>query len=265
VGKGEVMSNTVLKNDLDMTSDTPIYEQLISFIKHDIDEGLLNVGDLLPSENEFCERYDISRPTVRQALSLLEEQGLVVRMRGKGSFVSRPKVKRSLKTLYSFSDEVAAMGLEPKSRVIAYEVISPGAEIQERLGLTNDEKVYSITRVRYAGQEPIALEMAFIPKKISPFLTQDKVETGSLYKTLAAQEGIEIGYAKETYETAVLSESEAKILGCKEGTCAFFIQRTAYTVANEVFEYTVMIVRSDRCKYEVELTSDNVQLSTAVE
>jgi GntR family transcriptional regulator len=259
------MDSSVLKNDLDMASDKPLYEQLISFIKSDIDSGLLNVGDLLPSENEFCERYDISRPTVRQALSALEEQGLVVRMRGKGSFVSRPKVKRSLKTLYSFSDEVAAMGLKPKSRVIAYEVITPGEEIQSRLGLTDGEKVYSITRVRYAGEEPIALEMAFIPTRMSPFLTQEKVETGSLYKTLAAQEGIEIGYAKETYETAMLSESEAKILGCAQGTCAFFIQRTAYTLTDEVFEYTVMIVRSDRCKYEVELTSDNVQLSTTVD
>lgn len=259
------MSSTVLKNEIDMTSDKPLYEQLISFVKNDIDAGLLHVGDLLPSENEFCERYDISRPTVRQALSALEQQGLVVRMRGKGSFVTRPKVKRSLKTLYSFSDEVAAMGLEPKSRVIAYEVITPGEEIQSRLLLNDGEKVYSITRVRYADEEPIALEMAFIPKRISPFLTQDKVETGSLYKTLAAQEGIEIGYAKETYETSTLSESEANILGCREGTCAFFIQRTAYTLTDEVFEYTVMIVRSDRCKYEVELTSDNVQLSTAVD
>ncbi|MBT3318293.1 MAG: GntR family transcriptional regulator [Clostridia bacterium] len=259
------MDSSVLKNDLDMASDKPLYEQLISFIKSDIDNGLLNVGDLLPSENEFCERYDISRPTVRQALSALEEQGLVVRMRGKGSFVTRPKVKRSLKTLYSFSDEVAAMGLTPKSRVIAYEVISPGEEIRSRLGLADGEKVYSITRVRYAGDEPIALEMAFIPTRMSPFLTQEKVETGSLYKTLAAQEGIEIGYAKETYETAMLSESEAQILGCKQGTCAFFIQRTAYTLTDEVFEYTVMIVRSDRCKYEVELTSDNVQLSTSVD
>ncbi len=259
------MNSTVLKNELDMASDTPLYEQLISFIKSDIETGLLCVGDLLPSENEFCERYDISRPTVRQALAALEEQGLVVRMRGKGSYVSRPKVKRSLKTLYSFSDEVAAMGLKPTSRVIAYEVITPGEEIQSRLRLDDGEKVYSITRVRYAGAEPIALEMAFIPTRISPFLTQEKVETGSLYKTLAAQEGIEIGYAKETYETAVLSESEAKILACPIGTCAFFIQRTACTAADEVFEYTVMIVRSDRCKYEVELTSDNVQLSTTVD
>lgn len=260
------MISSILKNDLDLNSQKPLYEQLIEFIKNEIDSGGLKVGDLLPSENEFCERYDISRPTVRQALSALEEQGFVVRMRGKGSFVTRPKVKRSLKNLYSFSDEVSAMGLHPKSKVVAYEVITPGEEIRERLGLGDlDEKVYSITRVRYAEEEPIALEMAFIPKRFCPFLTQDKIETGSLYKTLAEQAGLKIGYAKETYETSMLSESEAKILGAPVGTCAFFIQRTAYTSSHEVFEYTVMIVRSDRCKYEVELTSDNVSLSTAVE
>lgn len=260
------MTNSLFKNDLDYSSNKPLYEQLIAFIRNDIDSGNLGIGDLLPSENEFCERYDISRPTVRQALSALEGQGLVVRMRGKGSFVTRPKVKRSLQTLYSFSDEVAAMGLQPKSKIVAYDVITPGEEIRDRLRLGDtDEKVYSITRVRYAEDEPIALEMAFIPKRFCPFLKQDQVEKGSLYKTLADKAGLKIGYAKETYETSMLGESEAKILGAPIGTCAFFIQRTAYTSTDEVFEYTVMIVRSDRCKYEVELTSDNVSLSTAVE
>ena len=150
--------------------------------------------------------------------------------------------------------------------MLAYEVISPGEEIREKLLLESDEeKVYSITRVRYAGEEPLALEMALIPQRMCPFLTQEMVEQGSLYQTLAQRAGIKIGHAKETYETALLGETEAHILGAPEGTCAFFIQRVSYTAAEEIFEYTVMIVRSDRCKYEVELTADDVQLVRSVE
>lgn len=260
------MDKSLFKNELDLSADKPLFKQLISFIKNGIDAGGLQVGDILPSESEFCERYDVSRSTIRQALAELEQAGLVVRQRGKGSFVSKPKITRSLHNLYSFSDEIKAMGLSPGSKVLSYEVISPGEEIMAKLALFDpDEKVYSITRVRYAGQEPIALEMAFIPKRMCPFLTQEMVEQGSLYNTLVQEAGIEISHAKETYETALLSENEAGILGAPKDACAFFIQRVSYTMAGEIFEYTAMIVRSDRCKYEVELTADKVSLSRKVD
>lgn len=260
------MSSAIFKNELNLGGERPLYDQLISFIKNDINAGVLSTGDLLPSETEFCDRYNISRSTVRQAFTALEEQGLVVRKRGKGSFVSRPKVKRSLHNLYSFSDEISALGMQPKSKVLAYEVITPGEEIKRHLGLDDpQEKVYSITRVRYAGDEPLALEMAFIPTRLCPGLTQEMVETGSLYKTLVGKAGLNISHAKETYETSLLGEHEAHILGAPKDTCAFFVQRVSYTAAQDIFEYTVMVVRSDRCKYEVELTSDDVQLSRTVE
>jgi GntR family transcriptional regulator len=203
---------------------------------------------------------------VRQALAVLEEEGLVVKRRGKGSFVSRPKIVRSLHNLYSFTDEISAMGLAPRSRVLAYEVISPGEEIRRHLNLADpEEKVFSITRIRYAGEEPLALEMAFIPRRICPFLTQEMVEQGSLYNTLVREAGIRLGHAQETYEAMLLGESEAALLGLPNESCAFFVQRVSYTADGDVFEYTVIIVRGDRCRYEVDLTAENVQLSRKVD
>lgn len=260
------MSHFLLEKDMSAAGDSPLYEQLITIIKQGISSGQLTPGDLLPSESEFCERYGISRSTIRQALSELEDQGLVVRMRGKGSFVSRPKITRSLHNLYSFSDEISAMGFEPRSKVIAYEVIAPGKEIRTRLQIDDaEERVFNITRIRYAGEEPLALEMAFIPTRICPFLTQDMVEQGSLYNTLVKEAGIRIGHAQETYESMLMGESEAVLLGMPKDSCAFFVQRVSYTASGDVFEYTVMIVRGDRCRYEVELTSENVQLSRKVD
>jgi GntR family transcriptional regulator len=259
------MNDFLRESELLPSGDSPLYEQLIGIIRQEIISGRLSPGDLLPSESEFCERYGISRSTVRQALAALEEEGLVVKRRGKGSFVARPKIVRSLHNLYSFSDEITAMGLMPRSRVLAYEVISPGGEIRQRLGLSDpEEKVVGITRIRYAGEEPLALEMAFIPRRICPFLTQEMVEQGSLYNTLVREAGIRIGHAQETYETMLMGESEAALLGMPKHSCAFFVQRVSYTAAGEVFEYTVMIVRADRCRYEVDLTADNVQLSRKV-
>jgi len=260
------MNDFLKETEMLLSGDRPLYEQLIGIIRQGISEGRLAPGDLLPSESEFCDRYGISRSTVRQALSALEEEGLVIKKRGKGSFVARPKIIRSLHNLYSFSDEILAMGLEPRSRVLAYEVISPGEEIRQRLGLAGSEdKVFNITRIRYAGEEPLALEMAFIPQYICPFLTQEMVEQGSLYNTLVREAGIHIGHAKETYETMLTGENEAAILGLPKDSCAFFVQRISYTSGGEVFEYTVMIVRGDRCRYEVDLTAENVQISRKVD
>lgn len=258
--------NTDLREKLDMAGDTALYEQLTNIIRGAITDGTLGVGDMLPSESELCAHYGVSRSTVRQAMAELEQSGLVIRQRGKGSFVSQPKVMRSLQNLYSFTDEIAAAGLEPTVRVIAFELITPGEEIRQKLALTDEEeKVFSITRLRCAGVEPLSLEMALIPQRLAPFLTQELVEAGSLYKTLASRTGMQITHADETYEAALLGENEAAILGTEAGTCAFFVQRVSYTEAEEIFEYTVMIVRSDRCKYEVELTADDVQLSRKVE
>jgi GntR family transcriptional regulator len=260
------MSEFPIRGELDANGDSPLYEQLIGIIRQEVIEGKLSPGAPLPSESEFCSRFGISRSTVRQALAALEEEGLVLRRQGKGSFVSRPKIIRSLHNLYSFTDEISAMGLEPHSRVLAYEVISPGEEIGRHLNMVNpEEKVFSITRIRYGGEEPLALEMAFIPQRICPFLTQEMVEQGSLYNALVREAGIRLGYARETYEAMLMGENEAALLGVPKDSTAFFVQRVSYAAGGEVFEYTVMIVRGDRCRYEVELTADNVQLSRRVD
>jgi GntR family transcriptional regulator len=256
------MSDFPIRGELNAAGSSPLYEQLISIIRQNVREGRLSPGDPLPSESEFCEHYGISRSTVRAALAELEEEGLVVRHQGKGSFVSRPRIVRSLHNLYSFTDEITAMGLVPHSRVLAYEVITPGEEIKRHLGLVDpEEKVFSITRIRYAGDEPLALEMAFIPRRICPFLTQAMMEEGSLYNALIREAGIRLGHAQETYEAMLLGENEAALLGVPKDSSAFFVQRVSYTDSDDVFEYTVMIVRGDRCRYEVDLTAENVQLS----
>lgn len=94
--------NPVLKNPLSLDSEIPLYSQLMGIIKRSITSGALKVGDLLPSEAELCRSYDISRNTVRQAIGALEEEGFVVRKRGKGTFVTDPNTRRK-GVQYSFS------------------------------------------------------------------------------------------------------------------------------------------------------------------
>ena len=110
-----------------MDSDIPLYSQLVGIIKQNISSGKLGVGDLLPSESELCRAMGISRNTVRQAIGELEEEGLVVRKRGKGTFVADPNA-RGKYGRYSFTTEISSVGKIPSSTMVDFGIVVPPAE-----------------------------------------------------------------------------------------------------------------------------------------
>ena len=125
--------NPVLKNPLSLDSEIPLYSQLMGIIKRSITSGALKVGDLLPSEAELCRAYDISRNTVRQAIGALEEEGFVVRKRGKGTFVTDPNTRRK-GVQYSFTTEISQLGKTPSSTLVDFAVITPSPKIVTLMG-----------------------------------------------------------------------------------------------------------------------------------
>ena len=254
-------SRLILENELDTNSDIPLYYQLVVIIKRLITSGALTEGDILPSELELCEKFGISRSTVRQSFAALEKEGLVDRHRGKGSFVSSPKLNRRLKNLYFFTDEMKAMGLRPESKVLDLELLDPPTDdLVKRLGLSENDAVYKIVRLRIANGEPIILETVFIPYKYCPGITSEFLETKSLYKDILWKKGIQVAKATETYECTVIDKNEASLLGCQPGSGAFFVQRVSETDTGEIFELALMLVRGDKCKYEIELMPDDISV-----
>ncbi len=253
-------SNLILENKLDVTSDVPLYYQLVVIIKQTITSGGLKPGDLLPSEMELCEKLSISRTTVRQAFAALESEGLVLRQRGKGTFVSEPKLKRSLNTLYSFSAEMDLLGFSSESETLAFEVIDPTQDLIGRLRLKTDEKIFKMVRLRKANGQPLMLETVFVPMRICPQLTRNDIDNHSLYKSISEYTGHKPLRAIETYEATIIDRNEAALLDTRAGSCAFFVQRISENEAGEIFELALMLVRGDRCKYEVELKRDNVSI-----
>ncbi len=109
---------------LSLSSNIPLYAQLVGIIKREISSGALAIGDLLPSEAELCRALDISRNTARQAIGELEEEGLVVRKRGKGTFVADPNTNRR-GVRYSFTTEVSSLGKTPSSTLVDFGVVIP--------------------------------------------------------------------------------------------------------------------------------------------
>lgn len=241
--------NPVFKNNLSLESEIPLYAQLTGIIQRTITSGALKIGDLLPSETELCREFDISRNTVRQAIGALEEEGFVVRKRGKGTFVTDPNARRK-GVQYSFTTEISQMGKTPSSTLVDFAVISPSLHIAELMGLGKGTKVYCFTRVRNVDGEPLILETSYYPEYIYPNLTREMLETHSFY-SLLYHVGVVPFSAEDTYEAVVLEQREASLLQCLPGTAAFYHERRTTAESGHTYEYTISYMRADRVKLNV--------------
>lgn len=255
----------ILNSQLIEDNGVPLYYQLVGIIKRNIAGGVLKPGDMLPSEAEICEEFKVSRSTVRQALGDLEAEGLITRRRGKGTYISSPKLRRKLDNLYSFSNDMIQQGLVPESKMITFEKMKPSIDLIKNLKLVDsNEEIFKIVRIRMADGEPLLLETTFIPVKFCPFLKKEMLEKDSLYRILRQDMQLNPNYAIETYVPVVFKKNEAKLLNCKAGMCGYFVERTSYLMTGEIFEFTQSLVRGDRCKFEVELHKDSVNFSRKV-
>ena len=253
----------ILASKLSLDSDIPLYTQLVGIIKHHISSGALATGELLPSESELCRALDISRSTVRQAIGELEAQGLVVRKRGKGTFVADPYA-RGRGVRYSFTTEVSSMGKVPSSSLVSFSLVEADADVSRKMALPEGTDLYRFTRVRNVDGQPLILETSYYPRFIYPNLTREMVETHSFY-SLLYHVGITPASAEETYEAVVLEEEQARLLGVQPGRAAFYHCRRTRTDDGRIYEYTCSYIRSDRVKLDVRMQKSGVAFSRAID
>ncbi len=243
--------NPILAGKLSMSSDIPLYAQLVGIIKRHISSGTLAVGDLLPSEAELCRSLDISRNTVRQAIGDLEDEGLVVRKRGKGTFVADPNTNRR-GVRYSFTTEVSSLGKVPSSTLVDFDLVVADSELCRKMELKEDTCVYCFTRIRNVDGQPLILETSYYPQFIYPNLTREMVQTHSFY-SLLYHVGITPFSADDSYEAVTLNEQQAELLGVKSGSSAFYHQRRTKTEDGRIYEYTCSYIRGDRVQLDVHM------------
>ena len=253
--------NPILHTALSLDSDIPLYAQLVGIIKRNISTGVLAVGALLPSEAELCRCLSISRNTVRQAIG--EDEGLVVRKRGRGTFVADPATNRR-GVRYSFTTEVSSMGKVPSSTLVDFAVEVPGAAICKKMELREGTPVYCFTRVRNVDGEPLILETSYYPQYIYPNLTRDMLQTHSFY-SLLYHVGIVPFAADESYEAVILDDHRSMLLGVEPGSCAFFHQRLTRTEDGRIYEYTRSYIRGDRVRLDVHMQKSGMSFVRTID
>ena len=139
---------------LDRNNRQPLYEQLKDILLSDILRR--KSGEMLPTEKELCERYKVSRQTVRQTLKDLSAEGYLIRTPGRGTVVSHPKIARDNSwALENYNLEMRQHGIEPETKILSLRVISGSAFLSDRLGLARQEPLIFLRRLRFANSCPM--------------------------------------------------------------------------------------------------------------
>lgn len=235
------------------TSPLPLYYQVQEILRTRIVQGHLQPGHKIPTEAELCTQHDVSRITVRQAVTALVNEGLLYRSRGRGTFVASPRVSHVVSELISFTEEMAQRGLVATSRVLDAQSEVPSERIRSALQIPEGEEVFRIKRLRLADGEPLALQTAYLPRNRFPPIDVRRLETTSLYQILEEEYRIHLARAQEVYRPIILKRAEAAILNVHPRLAAFGVERTTFDAQNRPVEFVTSILRGDRMQLTLEL------------
>lgn len=235
---------------LDKSSSIPVYYQLKEIIQNRIQSGEYVEGGSIPSERELAKDFGISRMTVRQALNQMVAEGLLVREKGRGTFVAKHKIQQ--KNISSFSETVRAKGMVPSTKVLYFKKEAAGDEVSNSLDISKDTQVYAVKRLRLANDIPVGLEQVFIPVDFCPDLESHQLEA-SLYQLISEKYGISIDYMDNIIEASVTTTDERKLLNISTSTPVLRITGVSFILGGRKFSYERDIYRADQYSYNARI------------
>jgi GntR family transcriptional regulator len=243
-----------LRTTIDRSSPIPYYVQLKEALREHVEAGAWHSGDVIPGEPELCRLFGVSRTVVRQALKELTYEGLVVREKGKGTFVAEPKIGESLvQELTGFYQDMVDRGLKPRTRVLKQEVVPASRKVADHLRVQPETPVVQIDRLRFVEDEPIVLVTTYLPEALCAQLLQADLSQQSLYAFLESHCGIKIAFGRRTIEAVPASEYEARLLEVDKGAPLLTLDSVSYLEDGTPIEYFHALHRGDRSRFEVEL------------
>ncbi|MDG4655715.1 phosphonate metabolism transcriptional regulator PhnF [Ectobacillus antri] len=229
-------------------SPFPIYYQIQEWVKNQIESGEWKPGDKIPSEHELCEKFSVSRMTIRQAVNNLVEQGYLLRKRGIGTFVQLPKVEQRLQSMTGFTEDMKMRGMHPSSTLLSFGIVDASAKIAGKLKVAEGTSVYEIRRIRLANQEAIAYETTYLSADVVKDMNE-RILQHSLYEHLEERLGYKLLRATQTIEASVAGEEEATHLQIAHRAPVLVVEQTSYDEKDLPIEYVKCIYRGDRYKF----------------
>lgn len=232
-------------------SPVPLYTQIREILRTRILDGTYQAHEQMPSESEMMKAFEVSRITVRQALSDLQKEGLIFKIHGKGTFVSKPKAFQDLTRLQGFGEAMSSMGYETFSQLISHKTLAAGKGVARKLKLKEHEKITEIRRLRYLNREPISLDVSYLPTEIGERLIKEDLASRDIFLILENDYGYPLGHAELDIGAILADEITARLLKVEEGSPILHIERLAYTADRRPLDYEHLYYRGDAFQYRL--------------
>lgn len=237
----------------DTVTDLPKYRVIYEYLWQQIREEKLRPGDRLPNESELAARFRVHRMTVRQAIDILVNDHIVVRKRGRGTFLLRKApaamLTRSPEAISTYHGDIIRAGLTPLYTILDARSKIPSTEVLHNLALAPDTPVIYIKRVVYAQDVPLVIERSYLPQELFPDLLERPLDT-ALYEVIYEHYGMRLARSLQELQAVIPLAQERRLLKIS-GTCpCVAITGTVYNEQGRAVEFTRALYRGDRYTFK---------------
>jgi GntR family transcriptional regulator len=234
-------------------SPTPLYERVESVLAAGIADGSLPPETQLPPEDSLIARFKVSRTTVRKAIQNLIERGLVEVRRGKGTFVTKPRITQELTELTGFVEDMQAVGRNPTARLVDKRVMAADEIVARHLALAPGTLVVRLQRVRLADGVAMSFDETFLPRDLGEKVAGHDLEAEPVFALLEDKYDTPLVEARYELEAAAAEPVAAQALQVPAGSPILLIERTSYTAGNRPVDYERLHYRGDLIRFVTRL------------
>lgn len=245
---------------IDKDIPIPYYYQIQQSLKDFILNGKWKPGDFILSERELSELFKVSRITVRKALDNLLIEGLIKKVKGKGTVVAKPKIEEQLfnKLIGTYQD-LTEKGFKVKNKILSFVLKDPDEQEISNLKISSSDKIFKVERLRYMEDEPYHYSITSIPRKLCSNFDVNLMINDSLIHVMDKYYGLKIYKLKRVLESTIASPQEAKLFGIKVGSPILLFYNTALSENGTPIEFSLNKIRGDMAKFQIEISVDKVE------
>lgn len=230
----------------------PAYVKIYEALYKEIHGGSFSEGDLFYSENDLCQRFQVSRGTIRHALELLYQQGVLEKSRGKISRVINTRIEQNVQTLMGFTELMRRHGRKAGAILLEKKIINPDPKIANLMNLKIGDKVVYITRVRTGDNEPLIIEHSWFNTELFQPILDEDIEKQSIYELFHKKTNQRLGIAKQTIEIGFAGQVESKYFDVRPGSPLLLFKRRIMTSDFRIFQYSEDMYRNDKLVFSIQ-------------
>lgn len=237
--------------NIDIANEKPLYLQLVDVIKGRVFSNSWRQGMKIPSENELAKEFNLSVGTVKKALDVLRQEGILFRRQGQGTFIASPDFSKSFIRFFRYGQTDGEPSEVPGCRILSVDIITAGNKIAEILHLKVDDKVVKMKRVRSLQDIPFAVEDLYLPYERFKGIEKTSLDNKLLYPIYSDAFSTPIVWVDEYLQPDIPDVETAKLLGIEKSTPVICIERIAHSYEDVPVEWRHTVGRGDNFRYHI--------------